>query len=84
MRAVRDYQAEKGYPFSFFTEADISLSKDKKLMELMRDSCFNMVFVGLESPDETVLRSMGKNTKYPLLTNLFVTELRIAVLNSPL
>ncbi|MBD3249943.1 DUF4070 domain-containing protein [Candidatus Woesearchaeota archaeon] len=57
---VIDYQKKHDYPFSFFTEASINLSKDEVLMSQMRDAGFNMVFVGIETPDKEVLRSMNK------------------------
>lgn len=54
------FQKEKGYPFSLFTEASMNLAGDDNLMGLMRDAGFNMVFVGFESPDREVLKSMNK------------------------
>lgn len=69
---VKNFQTKKGYPLSLYTEADISLSLDDELMELMRDAGFNMVFVGLESPDKEVLRAMGKmqNVKVDLVDSV--------------
>jgi radical SAM superfamily enzyme YgiQ (UPF0313 family) len=58
---VIEFQKKHNYPFTFYTEADISLALDEELMALMRDAGFNMAFIGLESPDEEVLRAMGKN-----------------------
>ncbi len=58
--SVIDYQKKHGYPFSLFTEASINLSKDEELMSQMRDAGFNMVFVGIETPDKEVLKSMNK------------------------
>ncbi|MBW2966255.1 B12-binding domain-containing radical SAM protein [Candidatus Woesearchaeota archaeon] len=57
---IEEFQKTHGYPFALFTEADITLSTDEELMAMMRDAGFSMAFVGLESPDKEVLRSMGK------------------------
>ncbi len=69
LRDVADFQKHAGYPFRLYTEADIGLSVDHELMGLMRDAGFDMVFVGIESPDRDVLRSMdkGQNVRVNLL-----------------
>ncbi len=64
--AIADFQARTGYPFQLYTEADILLAKDEELLGLMRQAGFTMVFIGLETPDETVLRSMGKHQNLSL------------------
>jgi len=58
---IIEFQKKHNYPFTLYTEVDISLALDEELMRFMRDAGFNMVFVGLESPDQEVLRSMGKH-----------------------
>jgi radical SAM superfamily enzyme YgiQ (UPF0313 family) len=47
-------------PFSLFTEASINLADDEKLMRLMVEANFNMVFVGIETPNEASLAECGK------------------------
>jgi radical SAM superfamily enzyme YgiQ (UPF0313 family) len=59
--AVTRFQKKHGYPFGWYTEGDISASKDPELLEMMRDAGCNMLFVGLESPETEVLRKMGKH-----------------------
>jgi radical SAM superfamily enzyme YgiQ (UPF0313 family) len=59
--AIIEFQKKRGYPFPLYTEVDISLARDNELMEMMKESGFTMVFTGLESPQEEVLRSMGKH-----------------------
>jgi len=54
------WQRQRRYPFAFFTEATLSLSRDEELMELMVRAGFNMVFLGIETPDADTLRHMGK------------------------
>lgn len=54
------WQARHGYPFTFFTEAGLNLASDGPLMDDMVEAGFNMVFVGIESPDPTTLEAAGK------------------------
>jgi len=54
------WQRQRRYPFAFFTEATLSLSRDEELMDLMVRAGFNMVFLGIETPDADTLRHMGK------------------------
>lgn len=59
------WQQEHGFPFDFSTEASINLADDAELMALLSKAGFLGVFIGIESPDEDVLRAMKKkqNTK---------------------
>ncbi|MBF0442480.1 MAG: B12-binding domain-containing radical SAM protein [Oligoflexales bacterium] len=58
--AIIEWQKERGYPFTFFTEASADLSENPKLMDAMADAGFDMVFLGLETPDTEGLRQIGK------------------------
>ncbi len=49
------------FPFTFFTEASINLADDDELMGLMVNANFDMVFVGIETPDTTTLTVAHKN-----------------------
>jgi len=53
--AIIEWLKLKRYPFSFFTEVSINLSDDEELMRLMVDANFNMVFIGIETPNEESL-----------------------------
>ena len=57
---VARWQRQRGYPFALFTEATLGLAEDEALMEQMVDAGFNMVFLGLETPDEGTLAAVGK------------------------
>jgi len=46
--------------FSFLTEASIDLAQDDELLDLMVEAGFDMVFVGVETPDEETLLAMHK------------------------
>ncbi len=45
---------------TFHTEASINLADDDELMALMVKAGFNMVFIGIETPDEDSLTECGK------------------------
>ena len=58
--AIIDWSEKKGRPFSFHTEASLNISDDDELMELMVKAGFEMVFVGIESPNEESLAECNK------------------------
>lgn len=58
--AIIKWMEEKRRPFSFFTEASINLANDEELMRLMSEAGFDMVFVGIESPNEESLVECNK------------------------
>ncbi len=62
MPAIIEWQKAKGYPFRFLTEASVNLADDEELMQLMSDSGFTRVFVGIESPNEDSLAECHKFT----------------------
>jgi radical SAM superfamily enzyme YgiQ (UPF0313 family) len=45
---------------TFHTEASINLADDEQLMSMMAEAGFNMVFIGIETPDEESLAECGK------------------------
>lgn len=58
---IADWQREHNYPFDLFTEASINLADDRELLDLMSVAGFNMVFIGIETPDKETLLQTGKN-----------------------
>ncbi len=58
--ALIEWMQERKHPFSFFTEASINLADDEELMHLMSEAGFDMVFVGIESPNEESLVECNK------------------------
>lgn len=66
--ALRQWQIEHGYPFSFATEASVDLAADQELMELMVECRFESVFLGIETPDAASLETARKlqNTRSSL------------------
>jgi len=57
---VTSFQRDRDYPFTLFTEATLSLAEDDALMDEMVRAGFNMVFLGLETPDRCTLTAVGK------------------------
>ena len=56
--ALIEWQKDRGMPF--YTEASIDLADDPELMDLMVRAGFDMVFVGIETPDEAGLAECSK------------------------
>jgi len=69
---VAGWQQQRDYPFALFTESTVSLAEDDELMDQMVSAGFNMVFLGIETPDRCTLESMGKkqNLKSDMLSSV--------------
>ncbi len=72
LAALVSYQEHHGFPFRFGTEASTDLARHKDLMEPMRDSGFEWVFLGIETPDPKSLAETKKfqNTQSDLLESV--------------
>ena len=59
-------------PLSFYTETSINLADDGELLDMMAQAGFDMVFIGIETPDEKSLAECGKkqNEKRNLLEDV--------------
>ncbi|MGB3790852.1 MAG: B12-binding domain-containing radical SAM protein [Phormidesmis sp.] len=68
LQALVPWMKEKGYPFTFSTEASVDLAQDQELMDLMTACNFGAVFLGVETPDEASLALTQKfqNNRDPL------------------
>ncbi|MEC4853758.1 MAG: B12-binding domain-containing radical SAM protein [Jaaginema sp. PMC 1079.18] len=73
LKALIPWMEEKGYPFTFGTEASVDLANDQELMDLMVEANFGAVFLGLETPDESSLTVTKKfqNTRDPLSESVY-------------
>ncbi len=69
---IIEWQARHGEPFNFITQASVNLGQDIPLIDLLTAANFSYVFVGIESPDENVLKTAHKhqNVCNPLLDSL--------------
>ncbi len=69
---IAEWQKAHKYPYTFFTEASINLADDEELMDLMVSAGFDMVFLGIETPNEECLTSINKhqNVKVDMLESI--------------
>lgn len=58
--ALIDWRRRAG-DMSFYTEASINLADDPELMDMMVAAGFDMVFIGLETPDQESLAECSKS-----------------------
>ncbi len=59
--ALIEWKESKKYPFALCTEASINLADDEELIRLMVAAGFDVVFVGIETPND---ESLVECTKY--------------------
>ena len=57
---IAEWQKERGYPFTLFTEATVNMARMDKLLDGMVEAGFNSVFLGIETPNPEALRTMKK------------------------
>lgn len=55
-----------GNPFSFWTQASVNLGQDLSMIDLLTAANFSTIFLGVESPDEELLKL---NRKYQNVSN---------------
>jgi radical SAM superfamily enzyme YgiQ (UPF0313 family) len=67
---------EKNYPFKLHTQLSINIADNTELLQLMNKVNFNSVFIGIESPDEESLLSVGKiqNTNKNLIEKVNILQ----------
>ncbi|NLE08751.1 MAG: DUF4070 domain-containing protein [Dehalococcoidales bacterium] len=58
--ALIEWKKTKRYPFPLCTEASINLADDEELMRLMVSAGFEIVFVGIETPNDESLVECAK------------------------
>lgn len=72
LRELAPWMEERGYPFSFSTEASVDLGQDQELLDLMIAANFSAVFLGIETPDTDSLSLTQKfqNTRNSLIESV--------------
>ncbi|MEJ2738942.1 MAG: B12-binding domain-containing radical SAM protein, partial [Dehalococcoidia bacterium] len=58
--ALVEWRKRKRFPFALCTEASINLADDEELMGLMVDAGFDVVFIGIETPNDESLVECAK------------------------
>lgn len=63
------WQRRNRFPVRFACEATLNIAKNERVLALMRDAGFQVVFCGIETPEPEALRSMSKdqNLRMPIL-----------------
>lgn len=69
LRELIPWMEARNYPFPLLTEASLNLAEDEELLELMVKAGFNLVFIGIETPDVDSLTGIHKeqNTRQSLM-----------------
>lgn len=69
---LKAWQAAHDYPFEFSTEASMNLADDDDLLEMLKQTNFFALFIGIESPDPETLRQTSKkqNTRRNIAENI--------------
>ncbi|HOO72195.1 MAG TPA: B12-binding domain-containing radical SAM protein [Spirochaetota bacterium] len=72
LNAIIIWQERHGRPFTFFTEASINLADDDELLDLMARAGFDMVFIGIETPETSTLEACDKkqNTRADMFDSI--------------
>jgi radical SAM superfamily enzyme YgiQ (UPF0313 family) len=72
LQQLNPWMEDHGKPFSFTTQVSMNLGQELELIDLMTLANFSMVFIGIESPDEEVLKLTQKpqNVRHPLTESL--------------
>jgi radical SAM superfamily enzyme YgiQ (UPF0313 family) len=70
-----NWSKQKKYPFSFITEVTVNLADDEQLMNMMIESGFNSIFLGIETPSTEGLIECGKSQN--LKRNLVSSVLKL-------
>ncbi len=70
--ALIDWQKKRKYPFNFFTEASVNLSRETDMIEGMVEAGFRKVFLGIETPVQESLKLTQKvqNTTMDLVESV--------------
>jgi hopanoid C-2 methylase len=66
------WQKQNAYPMLFACEATLNIAKQTEVLELMRESQFVGLFVGIETPEADALKAMRKeqNVSLPMMDSI--------------
>ncbi len=69
LQQLLPWMQQEGQPYDFWTQTSVNLGHDEELIDLMTAANFGFVFLGIESPNEDVLRQAhkGHNVAKPLM-----------------
>jgi len=69
LAVIREWSKVNNYPFYFSTESSINLADDENLLQMMKDVDFRFVFIGIETPEDEILKLTNKtiNVNRPIV-----------------
>ncbi|MBM4302610.1 MAG: DUF4070 domain-containing protein [Deltaproteobacteria bacterium] len=72
LQELTPWLKSRGGPFGFLTQASVNLGQDLEMIHLLTKANLRKVFIGIESPDDQVLKTSRKhqNIKNPLVESL--------------
>jgi radical SAM superfamily enzyme YgiQ (UPF0313 family) len=72
LNLIIPFMKERGEPFTFITETSANLGQNLDIIDLLTEANFDTIFIGVESPDEEVLKQAHKrqNVASPLAESL--------------
>jgi radical SAM superfamily enzyme YgiQ (UPF0313 family) len=74
--ALIEWMKRNQHPFVFSTQTSINIADDDALVDLMVDAGFDMVFVGIETPDKESLIECGKYHNARIDLQAYVNKLQ--------
>jgi radical SAM superfamily enzyme YgiQ (UPF0313 family) len=77
-RVLPDIQAwseANNFPFYFSTESSINLAADRPLLKMMQDVDFRFVFIGIETPENDVLKLTNKTANIDIPIDIAVSTI---------
>ncbi|MCJ7712862.1 B12-binding domain-containing radical SAM protein [Candidatus Bathyarchaeota archaeon] len=60
LRTIKGWSEINNYPFYYGVETTVNLVDDDELLQLMKDVDFRLAFIGIESPEDDVLKNANK------------------------
>ena len=75
--AIAEWSGKKRYPFYFAAESSIDLASKDELLQMMRKAGFRHLSIGLETPEDEILKSAQKDQN----TNISFTEIINKIFN---
>ncbi len=57
---IKEWSKANNYPYYFSTESSINMADDDNLLQMMKDLDFRYVFVGIETPEDDILKLVNK------------------------
>jgi hypothetical protein len=72
LQEITPWLTSRGNPFDFITQASVNLGQDQEMIDLMIAANFERVVIGIETPDENILKASQKqqNIRHPFIESL--------------